>query len=224
MGGEAAIIVFIFVAVGFAWTWLWRQRVTEKPWLQEGLVDDHPSEIDHTQPPARTALYVFLAVVASVFSLFFSAYFLRMEYFDWRPLQEPGLLWVNTVMLVLGSVSIQMAANAAKKSNIDMVGLGLIGTGIFTVAFIGGQLWAWQMLVAEGAYLYSNPANAFFYLITGLHALHIVGGLYVWARTTRRVWAGHPIHEIHLSVDLCKVYWHFLLMVWVVMFGLMLST
>ena len=96
MGGEAAIIVFIFVAVGFAWTWLWRQRVTEKPWLQEGLVDDHPSEIDHTQPPARTALYVFLAVVASVFSLFFSAYFLRMEYFDWRPLQEPGLLWVNT--------------------------------------------------------------------------------------------------------------------------------
>lgn len=224
MGGEAAIVIFIFVAVGFGWTWLWRQRVTEKPWLQEGVIEDHPSAVDPNRSAARTALFVFLAVVTSIFSLFISAYFLRMEYFDWRPLQEPGLLWLNTVLLVLGSVSFQAAANAAKKNNIDMVGLGLIGAGIFTIAFVGGQLWAWQMLVDEGAYLYSNPANAFFYVITGLHALHILGGLYVWARTTRRVWAGYPLHEIHESVDLCKVYWHFLLVVWVVMFGLMLST
>ncbi|MBF69219.1 MAG: cytochrome-c oxidase, partial [Gammaproteobacteria bacterium] len=126
MGGEAAIVIFIFVAVGFGWTWLWRQRVTEKPWLQEGVIEDHPSEVDPLRPAARTALYVFLAVVTSVFSLFFSAYFLRMEYFDWRPLQEPVLLWLNTLLLALASVAFQMAANAAKKNDIDTMGLGLI--------------------------------------------------------------------------------------------------
>ncbi len=222
--GEGAIVLFIFVAVGFAWTWLWRHRVTEKPWLEQGLLDDHPGQADPNYPAARTGLFVFLAVVASLFSLFFSAYFLRMDYFDWRPLQEPTLLWFNTVMLILGSVSFQVSASAAGKGNINMVGLGLIGAGVFTFAFVAGQLIAWQQLVDQGNFVYSNPANAFFYVITGIHALHILGGLFVWARTTRRVWQGRLLHEVQLSVELCRTYWHFLLVVWLVMFALMLST
>jgi len=72
-----------------------------------------------------------------------------------------------------------------------------------------------------GYALTDNPANAFFYLLTGLHGLHLVGGLWVWSRTTLRVWRGF---EVTLSVELCTTYWHALLLIWVVLYGLLLTT
>lgn len=83
---------------------------------------------------------------------------------------------------------------------------------------------AWGQLSDEGYYLNSNPANAFFYLFTGLHALHLLGGLWVWSRTTLRVLAGVELEEVRLSVELCRTYWHYLLGVWIVLFGMLLST
>jgi cytochrome c oxidase subunit III len=68
----------------------------------------------------------------------------------------------------------------------------------------------------------SNPANAFFFLMTGLHVVHILGGMYVWARATQRLFGGSD--DVAQSIELCTIYWHFLLLVWLVMFGLLLST
>ena len=68
----------------------------------------------------------------------------------------------------------------------------------------------------------SNPSNAFFFLLTGIHALHILGGMYVWARATQKVFGGS--NDVAQSISLCTIYWHFLLLVWLVLFGLMLST
>jgi cytochrome c oxidase subunit 3 len=87
-----------------------------------------------------------------------------------------------------------------------------------------GQLLAWQQLVDAGYFAAANPANAFFYLITGLHALHLLGGLVAWSRTTIKLLSGSEIAKIRISVELCAVYWHFLLVIWVILFGLMLST
>ena len=101
---------------------------------------------------------------------------------------------------------------------------GLLVTGALTLAFLAGQFAAWRMLAASGQYAWSNPANAFFYLMTVAHALHILGGMYVWARATLRVVKGAHPDSVRESVVLCTVYWHFLLIVWLVMFGLMLST
>ena len=77
---------------------------------------------------------------------------------------------------------------------------------------------------AQPNFMASNPANAFFYLLTALHGLHLLGGLWVWGRTTTRVWEGTKVSEVRLSVELCTVYWHFLLLVWLALFGLLLST
>ena len=97
-------------------------------------------------------------------------------------------------------------------------------TGLLTSAFVVGQLIAWQMLNASGEYVTSNPANAFFFLLTGAHAMHILGGMYVWVRATVRLMSGHEVERVRTSIELCAVYWHFLLLVWLVMFGLLLST
>jgi cytochrome c oxidase subunit 3 len=69
----------------------------------------------------------------------------------------------------------------------------------------------------------TNPAIAFFYLITGLHGLHLLGGLVAWGRTVARVWGDFDVAKIRHSVELCTLYWHFLLGVWVVLFGLLFS-
>ncbi len=220
----STIVFFIFIMVGLSYWWLWRQKVLEQPWVTEGTDIDLRDDIAQISPTAKTGLIIFLAVVTSLFSLFISAYFMRMSLNDWLSVDEPLFLWLNTALLVLASISIQWCAGAARNSNIRTVRYTLLATGVFTGAFIWGQLLAWQDLNAAGHYLQSNPANAFFYLLTGLHGLHLLGGLWVWSRTTLRVMAGVNTDQVKLSVQLCRTYWHYLLAVWIVLFGILLST
>jgi cytochrome c oxidase subunit 3 len=217
------IVVFVAIAVVASYVWLWRHRITEKPWATTGVIVDH-SDSTRFQAPSKIALVFFLAVVTSVFALFVSAYFMRMTLADWIPYQVPSLLWFNTLILVLGSVAIQWASHAADRNDAVTTKNALIATGVFTGLFIIGQLWAWQGLVDEGLYMNSNPSLAFFYLFTGVHGLHILGGLWVWCRTTLKVWSGVQMFDVQLSVNLCKTYWHYLLLIWVGIFGLLLST
>ena len=101
---------------------------------------------------------------------------------------------------------------------------GLLTGGVLTIFFLVGQLVVWQQLIAQGYFAATNPANAFFYLITTVHGLHLLGGLVAWGRTTARVRRGHTAEQISSSVGLCTVYWHFLLVVWLILFGLLLFT
>src|SRR5690606_16762018 len=99
-----------------------------------------------------------------------------------------------------------------------------VAAGVLTFAFLAGQLLVWKQLADAGVFLASNPAHAFFYLLTAVHALHMLGGLVAWARTTVKVWRGTEVARVRLSVELCAIYWHFLLLVWLVLFVLLLST
>jgi cytochrome c oxidase subunit III len=82
----------------------------------------------------------------------------------------------------------------------------------------------WRQLNAAGFYLDSNPASAFFFVLTGLHVLHLIGGLVVWGKATLRMSVTGPSQGVRLSIELCALYWHFLLAVWVVLFALLTST
>jgi len=87
-----------------------------------------------------------------------------------------------------------------------------------------GQFAAWQQLGESGYLVTGNPANAFFYTLTGLHVAHLLGGLGAWGHTLRLVSAGESMSKTRLWVELSAVYWHFLFVIWLVLFGLMLST
>jgi cytochrome c oxidase subunit 3 len=119
---------------------------------------------------------------------------------------------------------LQWARQSAKHGRDASLKRGLYLAGALSVTFIFGQLFAWQQLVEDGYFLSSNPANSFFYLFTALHGLHLLGGLVAWIRAAFRVWSGVEAVKVSISVELCAVYWHFLLIVWLVLFGLMLST
>ncbi len=204
--------------------WLLKQSFNTQPW-----VADVVSETAHHGPLGTNsrliALLTLLAVVSSFFALIMSAYALRMDLGDWVPLSEPQLLWLNTLMLVFASIVFQWTRNNAVKGRVSRLAPGLLVTGLLTAAFVVGQLVAWQQLKSGGQLISSNPANAFFYFLTGAHAVHIAGGMYVWARATTKVVLGKGDDPaIRRSIELCTIYWHFLLLVWLVLFGLLLST
>lgn len=217
----SAIILFMAGIAAIAGWWLSQQRLAAKPWLEEGVMVDLREEGTSPLPPAKIGLGVFLAVVGSLFALFISAYSMRMNLVDWRTLPVPALLWFNTGVLVLSSVALQGAYIAARRDDIQGISVGLCAGGASAVIFLVGQLLAWRQLSGAGYFLASNPANSFFYLITAVHGLHLMGGLVALGRTTVKVLRGAEASQIRLSVELCTIYWHFLLLIWLVLLGLL---
>jgi cytochrome c oxidase subunit 3 len=200
------------------------QEMMVKPWAaDQGKVDDLYAGAASTGLARKLALRVFLAVVAVLFMLLVTAYGGRMVYEDWRPAPQVNLLWANTLMLILSSVALQWAQYSVRRGQMDSMRVGLLAAGAFTVVFLFGQLLAWRQMGAMVYFQVTNPAIAFFYLITGLHALHLLGGLVAWGRTVTRVWGDFEVAKVRQSVELCAVYWHFLLLVWLVLFGLLFT-
>ena len=219
-------ITLIFLAAIMATVigWLLRQTLNTQPWDANDPVENEPGRGVLNIEPAKVGLISFIAVVTSLFALFLSAYMMRMRLADWNSLTEPTLLWLNTGLLVFASIAFQLTRNASKRSQLLTVKTGLIAGGVCTILFLLGQLVAWQQLNAGGYFMTSNPANSFFYLLTALHGLHLIGGMWVWGRTTTRVLTGADAESVRLSVELCTVYWHYLLLVWIGLFALLLST
>ncbi|HKS19844.1 MAG TPA: cytochrome c oxidase subunit 3 [Bradyrhizobium sp.] len=214
----SAIILYMAGLAAIAGWWLSQQRLAAKPWLEQGVIADSRGE---ALPPAKVGLGVFLAVAGSLFALLISAYSMRINMADWRALRVPSLLWFNTGVLVVSSVALQWAYMAARRNDLEGVIVGLLAGGASAVTFLVGQLLVWQQLNVAGYFLASNPANAFFYLITAAHGLHLIGGLVALGRTTAKVWRGVEMIRLRLSVELCAIYWHFLLLVWLVLLGLL---
>ncbi len=214
-------IIYLFLAVlaGIVAWWLAQQRIAAKPWLETGLTGGTAAP---SIPAAKIGLGVFLAIIGSLFALLLGAYSMRMNMGEWRPPPAPKLLWLNTGLLILSSGALQWAQTAARRGVMDSVRGGLLAAGVFAAAFLAGQLVAWRQLDAEGYYLTANPAAAFFYLITGVHGLHLLGGLVALGRTVDKAWRDFAVRDVRLSVELCTIYWHFLLLVWLAFFGLLL--
>ena len=221
------VVFLVVLAVLVAW-WVSRQGLTAKPWLEVGVSDDARGVEPSVRPTAGIGLGAFLVVAGSLFSLLVSAYSMRKGMADWQSLPMPTVLWFSTGLLILSSVSLQTAVIAARRGEHDAIRSGLLAAGVASLAFLGGQLLAWRELAASGRFTAADPATAFFYLLTALHGLHVLGGLAALCRTTIKAFAlsqpctPQALGELTQSVKLCAVYWHFLLLVWLVLFSLLM--
>ena len=202
--------------------WLVRKTINVAPWAEQRPIDIARGDGALALLPVQVGLGVFLAVATSLFALLITAYHMRMMEADWATLDLPRVLWANTVVLVFASVAMQWALVAVRQGRMDAARKGLIAGGVFSFAFLAGQVWAWQQLNATGLFTTANPAYAFFLLLTAMHGIHLVGGLVVWARATVRAARDSEFAKVRLSLELCTVYWHFLLVVWVVLFAVLL--
>jgi cytochrome c oxidase subunit 3 len=152
-----------------------------------------------------------------------SAYLLRMQLADWRPTPKPTLLWINTGVLMLSSAALAWARSAADgDGDLAQVRRRLLAASAAALVFVAGQIVAWRELSTGGYGVSANPASSFFFLLTGLHAAHVLGGVIALGRTTARAWSGNDPARLRLGLALCNTYWDFLLVVWLILFGLLL--
>jgi cytochrome c oxidase subunit 3 len=210
------IALLVGVAVWFAVA----SRLTAKPWDAR----EQSGDIGAIRfSPARIGLWVFMAVVTSLFSLFLSAYSMRMHHgVGWCHLTMPRIAWLNTLVLVVASVAMQFASVGVARGRRQFAQVSLIVAGVLSIAFLAGQVAAWRAIGPSLYYVQGSPAIAFFYVLTIVHGLHLVGGLYVLGRAAQRFAGGAKLVDLRQSLSLCATYWHFLLLVWLAVFGVLL--
>ena len=201
--------------------------LSQKPWDTEQVkIDNYHDGATLNLTNGKFGLRYLMVISTILFCLFIVTYSDRLVYPDWKKMPEPILLWLNTLLLFISSGVFVSAQRASKNNLFEIVRKRLILIGWLSLAFLVGQLIVWAQFYNLGYYISSNPANAYFYVFTTLHGLHLLGGLIYWIMTIKKVWVINEIEVIKAkhTIELCSIYWHFLLAVWIVLFGLMLFT
>jgi cytochrome c oxidase subunit 3 len=156
-----------------------------------------------------------------LFAAFTSAYVVRRSGSDWRPVTLPSTLWLNSAVLGLSSIAVEFAQRQGAHGRWRTSITAMLTACALGVAFLAGQMFAWRQMVAAGVYLPTNPHSAFFFMMTGAHAVHIVAALVVlgWgAVITSR--AARDARGWMVRMSLCRTFWHYLGVVWVFLFVL----
>lgn len=170
---------------------------------------------------AQLGLWVFLATVTMLFAAFASAYLVRSAGSDWQTLPMPFILWANTAVLAWSSISLEVSRSALKGGSLRTARNWLLVTTGLGLVFLVGQLAAWRDLMARGFYVPTNPHSSFFYILTGLHGLHLISGLVLLLYVFRRLWTPVESADRPDLTGLCATYWHFLGLLWIFVFILL---
>jgi cytochrome c oxidase subunit III len=181
---------------------------------------DDNRDYGSTPEKYRLAMLIAMASIAVMFLALTSAYLFRTSD-DWKPIALPSALLVSTVFLGASSFTIEKARKALKISSTDTFKRWLTITAVLGIGFLTSQLFAWQQLVSKGIYLSTNPHSAFFYLLTSLHGVHMLGGLMVLLWLVLKVWLNRFAPERTIGVDLTALYWHFMDGLWIFVFLLL---
>jgi len=177
-------------------------------------------------PPASpnryvTGMSVGIIAILIFFMAMISAFLLRRNTgHDWMAVRLPRILWVNSAVLLASSGTIEIARKRLAAGN----GAGFrafwgLTTGL-GVVFLLGQFVAWRQLAAQGVFIASNPASSFFYIFTGSHALHLVGGVAMLSFVALRNFEKSTVRR-ELAAEVASYYWHFMDALWIFLLTLL---
>jgi cytochrome c oxidase subunit 3 len=172
--------------------------------------------------PKKFGMWLFLVSVVMIFASLTSAYIVRKGDGNWLEFELPPIFWVTSGILLLSSVTMHIAYLSAKKDDLVLMRLFLLITTLLGFVFLVTQYYAWVYLVKINVYFVGNPSGSFVYVLTGLHAAHLISALlYLFVMT----WKGftYKIHSKNLlGIELCATYWHFLDVLWIYLFVFLL--
>ncbi len=222
-----ALIFLAGIMAVIIW-WLARHTINVRPWqevpAEESLSQTAGRSGSLEMPSVKVGLGAFLCVATSLFGLFVSAYYSRMVAPDWIHLPMPKLMWVNTAVLLASCVIVHWTLAAQRSGRTHQVKSGLVWGGVLTLIFLIGQLVVWQQLSVKGDIPAANAANAFLYLFTAAHGLHLLGGLWVWSKATIGALRNVKMRKLSMRIELCAVYWDYLFIVWLALFAVLLTS
>ena len=170
---------------------------------------------------SRSGVWVAIFAITMSFAAFTSALFVRegSAAVDWTHLVLPPILYANTMVLLLGSVTLWMASRAVNAHSLldshamKTVMGWLIATLALGLLFIAGQYEAWRQLAAQGLFLSTNPNSSFFYVFTGMHILHLLGGIVALVYLIGQLVGSHSTFR-RAAFHNTAIYWHFMGALW----------
>jgi cytochrome c oxidase subunit 3 len=174
-------------------------------------------EVTRREETAQLGLWMFLATVTMLFAAFTSAYLVRQGGDDWKRVDLPGILWVSTLVLAASSAAVERARRAGARRRWPHASTAMGIALILGVGFLTGQTIAWRSLRAAGVYLPATPYSSFFYMMTGVHAVHVAAALLVMLWGAIRTWDGtgrRDPRRWRAVMSRCRTFWHFLFGVW----------
>ena len=168
-----------------------------------------------------TVIQLALAGIVMFFMALTSSFLVRKGLGnDWVSFALPRILWVNTLVLLASSVTMQVALREIRQgAAASFRQWWAITTGL-GVLFLVGQLLAWRQLAAQGVFLATNPSSSFFYLLTALHGLHLLGGIVALFYVRYRVWQRSRIRQ-DTAARMASIYWHFMDGLWLFLLALL---
>jgi cytochrome c oxidase subunit 3 len=167
-----------------------------------------------------TGIAIGIVSILMFFMALASAFLVRKGAPDWVPVKIPMLMWFNTAVLITSSVTLERARKRLAGSNLaGFKDWWLVTTGL-GLLFLIGQVVAWRLLVKQGIYLATNPASSFFYVFTGAHALHLLGGIVALIYVARRNFDLAKVSR-SVSAEVTSYYWHFMDALWLFLLALL---
>ena len=189
--------------------------------------NDFPETEQPTPDKAKVVTWFVLLVVLMTFGGLIGAYVVisTNKAAEWNPFDLPIQIWISTVLILISSITYHIAKKAIDGDHQEKGRKWLIVTTVLGSAFISSQLLAWLALVNRGLYMYGNPFAGFFYILTAVHALHVLGGIIALGSILLRSWyeTSNPAELTHRRNLARSVgwYWHFLGALWIVLFLLL---
>ena len=170
----------------------------------------------------QVGVWILLTAIIMLFAGLSSAYIVLRGVPSWQNIELPSLLWPNTAVLLLSSVAIELSRRAVRRNDVQSMNLWLALGGVLGLTFLVGQLAAWRQLVNAGVYLPSTLQSGFFYILTGLHGVHLFGGLIALGLVLTRALKNRLSASNYEPLKLCGLYWHVMDALWIYLFLLLL--
>ena len=170
----------------------------------------------------QVGLAVLLTAIIMLFAGLSSAYIVLRGVPSWQNIELPSLLWPNTAALILSSIAIELSRRAIRRNDVQSMKRWLAAGGVLGLSFLVGQLAAWRQLVRAGVYLPSTLQSSFFYILTGLHGLHLLGGIVALSLVLLMALKNRLSAFRHEPLKLCATYWHVMDLLWIYLFSLLL--
>ena len=190
----------------------------------DGRGGDDSSDFGSSFPISKgqIGVWILLTAIIMLFAGLSSAYIVLRGVPAWQSIELPWLRWPNTAVLLLSSVAIDISRRAIRRNDLQSMKRWLILGGVLGLAFLGGQLAAWRILVRAGVYLPSTLQSGFFYILTGLHGLHLLGGVFALTFVLAKSLKNRMTASNYEPLSLCALYWHVMDGLWVYLFLLLL--